>query len=178
MVCDNTLVGVIARDSEGRILMIREHNYPFGYAPPAGHCDGNSYPVACFKEFEEKTGLNIVGAPRPLVLRNSKIGGPFGGCRRGGKYHHWQVFEVDWDGKGSLLSLSTDKVEWLGWKSVAEITALAQRTVDYVRRLRLAGIAEDQMLANAIRGSVEKDWQKNPGLGVTWFHIFEELRIF
>ena len=173
MVCDNTSIGIIAKDTEGRILMIRRKNYPFGYAPPAGHCDGLSYPLACFKEFEEETGLKVVGAPKPLVLRNSKIGGPFGGCCRGGEYHHWQIFEVDW--RGELLA--SDEARWLGWKSHSEIINLAQRTVDYVRKLTLAGFAEDQRLADAIKESVEKDWQKNTGLGVTWLYIFEELKI-
>lgn len=169
--CDGHSVGAIARDKDGRILMIRRAKYPFGFAPPAGHCDGHSYGTACFIEFEEETGLRVVGAPRPLILLNpiKNIA-----CRRGGLRHNWQVFEVNWIGE---LKLKEDEVKWIGWMTVEEIKSFAQKTKEYLRKLKEAEKAEDQVLVNAIKDSIEKDWQKSPGLEVTWLEIFQELKV-
>lgn len=174
MVCDRTSVGIIARDEDERILILRRKKYPYGYCPPAGHCDGLSYPAACFKEFEEETGLKIVGAPKPLPLREPKIGGPFGGCRRGGEYHFWQVFEVRWRG---TFSLNAEEAEWIGWKDAGEIMKLARRTVCYLESLKIAGLAEDMARVEMLKSGIESGWKNCPGLGVTWFNIFRDLRI-
>ena len=98
LVCDHASVGVIARNESGSILLVERARYPFGIAPPSGHLDGHSYPIACFKEFEEETGLRVkpLIPPRTIIverpLKQYK-------CRRpGGDYHVWQIFEVQWDG--------------------------------------------------------------------------------
>ena len=120
-VCDNTSVGVIARDKEGRILMIKRKRPPYGIAPPSGHLDGLTYPMACFKEFEEETGLRIVGAPRPILPKNPRKEFE---CRRGGKYHIWQIFEVDWEGE---LKPSDEETLGVQWYSTDEIRELARK---------------------------------------------------
>lgn len=118
-VCDHTSVGVLAHDEHGRLLLIRRKKPPFGIAPPSGHLDGLTYPVACFKEFQEETGLRVVGAPRPVIPKNPRKDFE---CRRGGKYHHWQIFEVSWKGE---LKPSEDETLGAGWYSPEEIKALA-----------------------------------------------------
>jgi 8-oxo-dGTP pyrophosphatase MutT (NUDIX family) len=119
-VCDHASVGVIARDEQGRILLIKRKKYPFGIAPPSGHLDGLSYPVACFKEFEEETGLTVVGAPRPVIPKNPRKDFP---CRRGGQYHYWQIFEVSWKGE---LKPSEDETLGADWYSADQIKVLAE----------------------------------------------------
>ncbi|OGM96583.1 MAG: hypothetical protein A3B86_00730 [Candidatus Yanofskybacteria bacterium RIFCSPHIGHO2_02_FULL_38_22b] len=171
-VCDRTSVGAIARDGEGKILMIERKKFPFGFAPPAGHCDGDQYPLACCKEFRQETGLEIVGAPRPLVLiKNGKTNNL---CRRGGLYHFWQVFEVKWQGQ---LRPSLDETKWVGWMSVEEIRILATKTHEYLKRLKLAEKAEEKSWVASIKESIESQWQESPGLELVWFDIFQELKI-
>ncbi len=116
--CDHTSVGVIAHDSERRILLIER---TYGWAPPSRHCDCHTYPVACFEEFETKTGLKIVGAPKPLVPKNPR---KYFKCQRGGEYHDWQIFEVDWRRE---LKPSQDKTESAKWHTIEEICELAEK---------------------------------------------------
>ena len=174
LICDHASVGVIARDEQGRILMIQRRKYPFGFAPPAGHLDGLTYPLACHKEFEEETGLKVVGAPKPLIPKNPKKGLPFGGCRRGGEYHHWQIFEVQWAGE---LKLNKSETKFLGWMKVEEIKKLAERTKEYLSRWHMARKAEEASWTSAIRESLDKGWEKSPGLEVVWYEFFQELGI-
>ena len=170
--CDRTSVGVIARNDQDQILMIFRKKFPFGFAPPAGHCDGDQYPVACFKEFRQETGLEVVGAPKPLVLiKNAKTNNL---CRRGGLYHFWQVFEVRWQGK---ILPNHNETKWVGWMSVQEIRAQALKTQEYIQRLKIAEQAEEKSWVASIKESIEKQWCQSPGLEVVWFDIFQELKI-
>ena len=170
--CDHTSVGVIARDTQGKILMTERKKFPFGFAPPAGHCDGDQYPLACCKELTQETGLEVVSAPKPLILiKNAKTQNM---CRRGGLYHFWQVFEVQWKGR---LQPSQDETKWVGWMSVEEIRILAAKTQEYLQRLKLAEKAEEKSWTASIKESIEKQWQEAPGLEVVWFDIFQELKI-
>ncbi len=118
-VCDKTSVGVIARDDQGRILLIERMKFPYGWAPPSGHCDGHSYGTAAFKEFEEETGLKIVGVPRPLIPKNPR---KYFKCQRGGEYHDWQIFEVNWKGE---LKPSQEETKNARWCSTEEIQSMA-----------------------------------------------------
>lgn len=170
--CDRTSVGVIARNGQGKILVVERKKFPFGYAPPAGHCDGDQYPVACFKEFRQETGLEIVGAPKPRpLIKNARTNNQ---CRRGGLYHLWQVFEVEWKGD---LQPSLDETKWVSWMSVEEIRILAAKTQEYMQRLKLAEKAEEKSWRASIKESIEKQWQESPGLEPVWFDIFRELEI-
>lgn len=170
--CDRTSVGIIARDDQERILIVHNKNFPFGFGPPTSHCDGDQYPVAGIRKFGWKTGLKVVGAPKPLVLiRNARTNNR---CRRGGLYHFWQVFEVRWIGN---LQPSRDETKWMGWLSVAEIRNLALKTQEYAQRLNLAEKAEEKSWTAAIKESIEKQWQESPGLEPVWFDIFRELKI-
>ena len=170
-VCDHTSVGVVARDDQGRILMIKRKKYPFGVALPSGHCDGKDYSLACFDEFETETGLKITGAPHPVTLKSPRKDLL---CRRGGQYHYWQIFEVDWSGR-----LSRDKNETLGagWYAPDEIRLLAEKTKEYLRKLKLSAQAEEVSWQKSLKESVEKEWQADPGLEVVWYEFFKELNV-
>ncbi len=165
-VCDHHSVGIIARDGENRILMARRKGPPIGIAPPSGHLDGLTYPMACLREFEEETGLRVVEAPHPLVLKNSYKEFE---CYRGGKYHFWQIFEVSWEGQ---LHPNQDKILRVGWYSPEEIRKLTEITriyLDLKRALPNLGL----MTAT----DVEEEWGFNPGLESIWCEFFKELKI-
>ena len=170
-VCDNTSVGIIARDDSGRILLIERKKIPFGWAPPAGHCDGASYGITAFKEFEEEVGLRIIGAPKSLVLKNPR---KYFKCRRGGEYHDWQIFEVSWEG-----SLVPSVVETNGarWYTTEEMKVLADKTAKYLYRMKLAEKAEEPSWTKGIQKSIEKEWQASHGLEPVWCEFFHELGI-
>lgn len=170
VVCDHTSVGAIAKDFEGKILLIERKKFPFGWAPPSGHCDGLSYGVAAFKEFEEETGLTLVGAPRPVRIVKSRT---YFKCRRGGEYHDWQVFEVNWHGE---LKPSQDETKNAKWCSLKEINVLAARTADYLARRGLAELVQEE-LTQAMWLDLDKEWQANPGLEPVWYDFFRELKI-
>lgn len=168
--CDHLSVGVIARDNQGRILLIERRKYPFGWAPPSGHCDGDIYPIACCKEFNQETGLRVVGAPRPIIPKNPRKEFK---CRRGGQYHHWQIFEVNWTGD---LKPSDSETKNARWCSVEEITILAQKTEKYLQRLKFASTLQEELEASMTK-LVEKDWRASPGLEPVWYEFFQELGI-
>ncbi len=160
--CDNASVGVIARDTKGRILLIERKKFPFGWAPPSGHLDGKTFPVACFDEFEEETGLKVVGTPRPITPVNSR---KHFKCRRGGEYHAWQIFEVNWKGE---LKPSPSEVKNIRWFSQEEIEDLALITRWYLER---------EKLQQELSDSMERTWQIDPGLEPVWYEFFKELKI-
>jgi ADP-ribose pyrophosphatase YjhB (NUDIX family) len=152
--CDNMSVGILAWRGD-ELLMIQRKKEPCGFAPPAGHLDGDSYPKACAKEFKEETGLSIVGAPRPVVLLNG--GYSSNECRRGGQYHYWQIFEVKWTGE---LKLNKEETLGVGWIGKTSIELLAEITEKY-----RAG------------KMTERRWRSCPGLEPIWYDFFKELAI-
>ncbi len=172
LACDNTSVGVIARDVAGRILLIERKNFPFGWAPPFGHCDDHSYGAAAFREFEEKTGLKVIGAPKPLIPKNPRKNLK---CRRGGQYHDWQIFEVDWQGE---LKPNRDETKNAKWHTVEEIRDLAEKTRNFIgRMIALYNPAIPASAKVSTIEALEKEWQAHPGLEPVWCEFFKELKI-
>jgi 8-oxo-dGTP pyrophosphatase MutT (NUDIX family) len=153
--CDHKSVGMLAWNGD-KLLILQRKKFPYGYAAPAGHLDGDSYPVACIKEFREETGLKVVGAPRPVVLP----GGSYRvtRCRReDGAYHYWQLFEVAWEGE---LKKNPDEVLGIGWLDIESIKILGEKTERFLR-----GEIQDD------------DWFVDPGLEPIWHEFFKELKI-
>lgn len=164
-ICDHTSVGMIAEDSEGRILMIERVKPPTGVAPPAGHCDGDSYPAACLKEFWEETGLKVVGAPRPIALANPMKKNR---CRRiGGDYHFWQIFKVNREGD---LKTNPEETKNPHWYSKEEIKVLARKAEEYQAKTKTAQSDQE-------REEIEKEWALSPGLEQVWYEFFKELKV-
>lgn len=159
--CDNKSVGVIIRNEIGDFLMIERRKFPFGFAPVAGHVDGDGddYATAGIREVKEEVGLDV---SKLKLLLNKILDNQFGlSCRRGGgegSWHHWQVYRAEkWSGE---VKRSEDETKQALWLSKSEIGALAERTEAYV--------------AGKIS---ESEWQVNPGLEVVWYDIFRILEV-
>lgn len=178
-VCDKTSIGAIVRDKNGRFLMILRKNYPYGYAPPAGHCDDKTYQNACFDEVFEETGLKILKtAPTPLIVKNPRKNK----CRRGGEHHYWQVLEFDQRKKPEMVLFGELRPEsggtkWAGWLTMEEIRCLARKTDQYLMALSLVSFIEDLVLVEGLKRVIEEKWRESPGLEVEWFIILQELNI-
>ncbi len=170
LTCDHTSVGALARDFEGKILLIERKKFPFGWAPPSGHLDGKIYPVACFDEFEEETGLKVVGHPSPVTLFKPT---KYFKCRRGGQYHIWQIFEVRWQG---VLRPNQDETMDARWCSKEDLEELAAKTLSYLEQVKQAKLLQEE-LCQAMLKNIEKEWQDNPGLEPVWYEFFKELKI-
>lgn len=150
-ICDHTSVGILVWD-KGKLLLIERKNFPFGFAPPAGHLDGDNFEIGSRRELKEEVGLEAVSLK--LVTRGKKENK----CKReNGNWHDWEIFEAQT--RGELVG-SKDETKNLGWYSKEELKYLSERTEEY--------------LSGKIK---ESDWQISPGLEAVWFYWFKELKI-
>lgn len=149
--CDHTSVGVLIR-REGKLLLIQRANIPFGWAPPAGHQDGDTPRRAAVREVREETGL-IVRRLR-LVHRGRKKNE----CRRGGYRHDWRIYEAT----VVTRDVHLNKREALdaNWLDAAGLDRLANRT-----DTRLQGRLSAQ------------EWALSPGLELVWCEWFKKLGV-
>lgn len=150
-ICDNTSVGMIVK-KEGKILLIERKKFPYGFAPPAGHLDGDTYETAARRELKEEVGLN---SRRICLLTEGRKDNP---CRRqGGSWHYWKIFEVKAAGK---IKRNNKETKQAGWYSGKEIQNLAARTRKY------------------LGGEIsEREWQQSPGLESVWYEWMSEMKI-
>ena len=151
-ICDHTSVGMIATKDE-KILLIERKKPPFGFAPPAGHVDGDeSYEVAAEREMKEEVGLAVSG------MRLIYEGRRENQCRReDGDWHYWKVYQVDVEGE---LKPGKDEVKRHGWFSRGQIQLLLDKTNEY-----MAGKVS------------EKEWSEDPGIEPVWAEMLQELEI-
>lgn len=150
--CDHTSVGMIIRQND-RLLLIERKNFPWGFAPPAGHVDGDSsYEIAAKREIEEEVGLQT---------KNLKLlteGRKENKCRReDGNWHYWKIYAANTEGD---LERNINETKQAGWHSKREISDLAKKTEEY--------------LINQI---TDKEWEKSPGIEPIWYEWFKELKI-
>lgn len=84
--CDHTSVGMLVRDGD-LFLLIERATFPFGFALPAGHVDGDpSFEAAARRELREEVGLETATLKE---LLDKHMDNP---CRReGGTWHHWKA---------------------------------------------------------------------------------------
>jgi len=150
--CDHTSVGMFVWN-EGKLLLIERNKFPFGFAIPAGHVDGDaSFEVAAIRELGEEVGLKATDLELVLDIKKDNP------CRRpDGTWHHWKLYKVNVSGK---LSRSLEETKQARWFSVDELKKLAQKTEKYINK----NISEDE-------------WENNPGLEVVMFELFKELKI-
>ncbi|MEK7647115.1 MAG: NUDIX hydrolase [Patescibacteria group bacterium] len=143
--CDNLSVGVLIFDKKGRLLLIERANFPYGFAPVAGHLDRLSARERAKEEAHSEAGLEVVRMSDMLecpLNRNNP-------CRReGGTHHAWHIYKaVEWRGVPS----ETAEAKQIIWADRRKLKELADRTNLYAK----GRIAEDE-------------WRANPGLEPVW----------
>lgn len=151
-ICDHTSVGMLIWKDD-KILLIERMKFPFGFAPPAGHVDGDaSYEESAMREVEEEVGLKVKNLE--LLIEGRKENK----CRReDGSWHYWKIYKAETNGE---VQRSLDETKQVVWLLSDELKTLSKRTEEY-----LAGdISED-------------DWQKKPGIEPVWHEWFKELKI-
>lgn len=150
-VCDHTSVGILIWQGD-KLLLIERKKFPFGFAPPAGHCDGDDYEVAARRELEEEVGLRAEKLSIIAEGRKDNL------CRRkDDNWHYWKIYQATVSGE---LRPSRDETKQAGWYSKEQLEKLARRTGDY-----LAG------------GISEEEWQKSPGIELVWHEWLGELKV-
>lgn len=154
--CDNKSVGVIIRNDEGEVALLKRARFPVGIAPPAGHVDGHgSFEQAAVDEVSEEVGLAVtIEGLRRTIIDERTVDNK---CRRvGGDHHEWVVYETnEYEGE---ISPDPDETKGAAWYDMAAIQALANRTKAFQ-----AGEVE------------QSEWEKSPGLEEVWLDFFTEL---
>jgi ADP-ribose pyrophosphatase YjhB (NUDIX family) len=152
-ICDHTSVGMMVWN-EGRLLLIERKKFPFGFAIPAGHVDGDAtFEIAAKRELGEEVGLEALKLELVLDIRKENP------CRReGGTWHHWKVYTTEVSGE---LKRSLEETKQARWFGTEEIKGLAAKTERYLRK-----------------DISEADWEANPGLEPVMYELFKELKVF
>ncbi len=152
MKCDHTSVGMLVW-REGSLLLIERKKPPFGFAPPAGHIDGdNSFEESAKRELEEEVGLEAQNIKLLTEGRKENI------CRReGGSWHYWKIYQIEVFGE---VKRSNDETKQAIFCKKDDLLLLAVKTEEYVR----GDISHD-------------DWEKSPGLEPVWYEWLKELKI-
>jgi ADP-ribose pyrophosphatase YjhB (NUDIX family) len=150
-VCDNKSVGMLIKRGE-KVLLIERRKPPFGFAPPAGHLDGDTFEHSAIRETEEEVGLKVNKVT--LLVEGKKENK----CRRiGGNWHYWKICQVETVGD---IKRSEDETKQANWYSADEIEELAKKTESY------------------LSGTVSrKEWEKSPGIEPVWYEWFRELNL-
>jgi ADP-ribose pyrophosphatase YjhB (NUDIX family) len=106
-ICDHTSVGMIVWKDK-KLLLIERKKIPFGFAPPAGHVDGDtSFESAAIRELKEETGLST--SSMQLLTEGRKDLS----CRRlNGDWHYWKIYKMKVDGEIEMNVNETKKIIW------------------------------------------------------------------
>ena len=151
MKCEHTSVGILVW-KDNQLLLIERKNFPFGFAPPAGHLDSDTYEEAARRELQEEVGLT---ATKLKPLLEEKVNNK---CRReNGGWHEWQIFEAETVGD---LKPSQEETKKVGWYHRKELKTLANRTKDY-----RAGRINNE------------SWERKPGLEEVWHDFLKKLGV-
>lgn len=151
-VCDHTSVGMFVWKDE-KLLLIERAKFPFGFAIPAGHVDGDSsYEESAKRELREEVGLE---AEDLKLLAEGRKENP---CRReGGTWHYWKMYEVITTGD---IKRSEDETKQVGWYTKEQIKELGDKTQKYINK-----------------EISEEDWKQGPGLEPIMYEWFKELKL-
>lgn len=153
MKCNHTSVGMLVRRKD-ETLLIERKNFPFGFAPPAGHLDeGEEFEDAARRELKEEVGLEVKSIRLLTEGRKENRCG-----RPEGDWHYWKIYEVEAEGD---VRPQKDEVKRVDWHDSNSIAMLSKRTKSY--------------LSGAISDS---EWEKDPGIETVWLEWFNEMRTF
>ncbi len=150
--CDHTTVGMLVWQNN-KLLLIERRKPPFGFAPPAGHVDGDATcEESAERELREEVGLT---AKNILLLTEGRKDNP---CRREeGIWHYWKIYRVEAEGE---IKRSKDETKQANFYTGDELLLLAAKTKQY------------------LRGDIsEGEWRKSPGLEPVWYEWLKELKI-
>jgi len=151
-ICDHTSVGMLVWRND-KLLLIERKKFPFGFAPPAGHVDGDEdFVTSAKRELQEEVGLETVELK--LLIEGKKNNA----CRReDGTWHDWKIYQVEVRGE---IKRSEDETKQAGFYNKESLLVLADKTEQY------------------LRGEIkEEDWEKSPGLEPVWYEWLKELKI-
>ena len=151
-ICDHTSVGMLVWQND-KLLLIERKKPPFGFAPPAGHVDGDvDFEISARRELMEEVGLEATS------LKLLTEGRKENHCRRDdGAWHYWKIYQIDASGE---IKRSEDETKQAGFYDKNNLLALADKTERY------------------LRGEIEQtDWEKAPGLEPVWYEWLKELKI-
>jgi len=149
--CDHKSVGIVVWKG-GELLLLERRNFPFGFAPPAGHLDGDSYEEAARRELKEEVGLEATNLKLLYEERSDTS------CRRGEDgWHYWKIYEAKVKGE---IKRSLQETKQVGWYNLKQIKDLANKTQRY-RETKIS----------------DADWQKDPGIENVWLDWFNKLGI-
>jgi ADP-ribose pyrophosphatase YjhB (NUDIX family) len=142
-ICDHTSVGILVFNQENKLLLIERAKFPFGFAIPAGHVDGDrNFTIAASRELEEEVGIKNIRLDKFLEGRKENP------CRReGGTWHYWELYLGARKVDPREVKRSLDETKKIDWADKSRIDELAERTKKY--------------LAHEI---TDNEWQANPGL--------------
>ena len=136
-----------------RLLLIERRKGTLGFAPPAGHVDGDpTFETAASRELYEEVGLTVISLE---CIGEGRKNNP---CRRiDGTWHYWKMYTVAANGK---LKRSEDETKQAGYYSRAQVAALAMRTEQY------------------LRGEIpEASWEALPGLEPVAYEWLQDLEL-
>lgn len=138
---------------DGNLLLVERRKPPFGFAPPAGHVDGDySFEDSAKRELKEEVGLETQDIK---LLTEGREENP---CRREGEsWHYWKIYEIEATGE---VERSEDETKQAIFYKKDDLLALVSKTEKYVRGY----ISQD-------------DWEKTPGLEPVWYEWLKELKI-
>lgn len=162
-ICDRKSVGVFV-EKDGKLLLIQRKKFPAGFALPAGHCDGDAFRIAAERELREETGLE------PLEMEYLFGDMATQPCRRGGKYHYWQLFRAtQWQGELKRSEDETKSIEWADKKRIEELMA---KTEAWAKRYNIP-LSDIAMMTTVF--SNDHEWQSSPGLEPVWYCFLKKL---
>ncbi len=149
--CDHKSVGILVW-KDRKLLLIERKRFPFGFAPPAGHLDGDSFEEAAKRELREEVGLDVTKLKMRYEEKAENT------CRRkGGDWHNWKIYEAKVKGE---VKGSPTETKQVGWYSLEEIKRLVNRTRKYLRR----NVTEDE-------------WEAEPGIETVWYDWFSKMKL-
>ena len=138
---------------DDKLLLIERKKPPFGFAPPAGHVDGDkSFEAAAERELKEEVGLKTNGIELLIEGRKNNL------CRReNGSWHYWKIYKIDANGE---IKRSDDETKQANFYDQDILLSLANKTEKY------------------LRGDItQNNWESSPGLEPVWYEWLKELKI-
>ncbi|MFC4507908.1 MULTISPECIES: NUDIX domain-containing protein [Streptomyces] len=129
--CDNTSVGIVITDHQGRYLMFDRATFPSGTAPAAGHIDDHGTSEDAGRaEVEEELGLTVTGLTHVTGGWRDNPCRRLPGARSTGHRHEWTVYRATVTGDVTPSAHETKNVRWITPDALQE---LADRTVAYAQ---------------------------------------------